>query len=78
MSINLLGWSSIALLNLMQEVQTSFDDLGKLMLGGISAAILVAVAFTLVRLRLRDKSPTTSNFISISATEKKEEKVSGS
>jgi len=78
MSINLLVWFSIALLNLMQEVQTSFDDLGKLMLVGFSAAILVAVAFTLVRLRLRDKSPATSNFISINATENKEEKVSGS
>jgi len=31
-----------------QNAQTNFDDLGKLMLGGFAAAIIVALAFTFV------------------------------
>ena len=60
------------LISLLQENNSAaFDDLGKLLLGGVSAAIVFAVAFTFVRFRLRDKKPPTSNFISISpATDK--------
>ena len=72
MPINLLVGLSITLLNISEQVETSFDDLGKLMLGGISAAILVAVGFTLVRFRLRGKNPPTSNFISINAPQERE------
>lgn len=58
----------IALLSLLQEnpVASNFDDLGKLLLGGMAAAVVVAVAFILVRIKLQDKKPPTSNFISIS------------
>jgi len=55
---------------LLQENTGNFDDLGKLLLGGVAAAIVVAVAFTFVRFRLRDKKPQTSNFISISSEKK--------
>jgi len=55
----------LALINLLQENTSSFDDLGRLLLGGVAAAIVIAVAFTFVRFRLRDKKPQTSNFISI-------------
>jgi hypothetical protein len=55
------------LITLLQENTGNFDDLGKLLLGGVVAAIVVAVGFTLVRFRLRDKKPPTSNFISISS-----------
>lgn len=59
------------LMELLQENATSsFDDLGKLLLYGVAAAIIVAVGFTVVRFRLRDKKPPTSNFISISSEEK--------
>ena len=57
--------NSLALISLLQENTSSFDDLGTLLLGGVAAAIVVAVAFTFVRFRLRDKKPQTSNFISI-------------
>ena len=59
----------IALLSLLQEnpVASNFDDLGKLLLGGMAAAVVVAVAFILVRIKLQDKKPPTSNFISISS-----------
>ena len=55
---------------LFQETPTAaFDDLGKLLLGGTVAAIVLAIGFTLVRLRMRDKKPQTSDFLSISAVE---------
>jgi len=55
----------MVLFNLLQENTGNFDDLGKLLLGGVAAAIVVAVGFTLVRFRLRDKKPQESRFISI-------------
>ena len=56
------------LMELLQEnVTSSFDDLGKLLLGGVAAAIVVAVGFVLVQFRMRDKKPPTSNFISINS-----------
>lgn len=58
---------SLLVINLLQENTNNFDDLGKLLLGGVAAAIVVAVGFTLVRFRMRDKKPPTSNFISISS-----------
>ena len=57
------------LLNLQETTTTAFDDLGKLLLGGTVAAIVLAVGFTVVRLRMRDKKPQTSSFISISSAE---------
>jgi hypothetical protein len=58
------------LITLLQENTGNFDDLGKLLLGGVVAAIVVAVGFTLVRFRLRDKKPQTSDFISINSEKK--------
>ena len=56
------------LMELLQENATSgFEDLGKLLLGGMAAAIVVAVGFVLIQFRLRDKKPPTSNFISINS-----------
>jgi predicted permease len=59
--------NSLVLISLLQETPTNFDDLGTLLLGGVAAAIVLAVGFTLVRFRLRDKKPQTSGFISISS-----------
>ena len=59
--------NSLLLIELFQENSTNFDDLGKLLLGGVAAAIVLAVGFTLVRFRLRDKKPPTSGFISINS-----------
>ncbi|HTG86400.1 MAG TPA: hypothetical protein VL907_05180 [Pyrinomonadaceae bacterium] len=57
------------LLNFQENTTTAFDDLGKLLLGGTVAAILLAIGFTVVRMRMREKRPQTSNFISISSPE---------
>jgi hypothetical protein len=60
----------LCLLFLSDETPTAaFDDMGKLLLGGTVAAVIIAVSFTLVRFRMRDKKPPTSNFISISSVE---------
>lgn len=59
-----------ALLALLQETaaaSTDFNDLGKLLLGGVAAATFVAVALVLVRFKLQDRKPPTSNFISINS-----------
>ena len=58
---------SVTLLGLIQEGPSEFQDLGTLLLVGVAAAIVVAIAFTFVRLKLRDKKPQTSAFISIAA-----------
>ncbi len=71
MILFLLWINSLALITLLQESTTAFNDLGKLLLGGVAAAIVLAIALTLVRLRLRDKKPQTSNFISISSAQEK-------
>ena len=60
----------IALITLLQDTTaatTDFNDLGKLLLGGVAAAIVVAVGLTLVRFKLQDKKPPVSNFISINS-----------
>jgi hypothetical protein len=59
--------NSLALIIVVEENTGNFDDLGKLLLGGVVAAIVVAIAFTFVRFRLRDKKPQRSSFISISS-----------
>ena len=61
------GRDVMVLMNLLQENAGQFDDLGKLLLGGVVAAIVVAVGFTLIRFRLRDKRPQKSSFTSISS-----------
>ncbi|HEX7334678.1 MAG TPA: hypothetical protein VF290_24465 [Pyrinomonadaceae bacterium] len=33
----------------------TFEDLGTLLFGGVAAAIVLAVAFVLIRMRLQDK-----------------------
>ena len=59
----------LSLIWLLQEPDSHFDDLGKLLLGGVIAAIVVAVAFTVIRMKLRDNKPASSSFVSIGSTE---------
>ena len=57
-------------MNLIQESAVSeFNDLGTLLLGGFAAAIGVALIFTFIKLRLRDKRPPTADFITIAQSE---------
>ena len=65
----------ICVFALIDETGTDFNDLGKLMLLGFGAAVVFAVGFTFIRLRLREKAPQTSNFISISSKQEKTEEA---
>lgn len=56
---------------LLQGDVSDFKDLGKLLLGGFVLAVGAGVAFTVVRLRLRDKKPAAAAFLSINSTPKK-------
>jgi hypothetical protein len=58
----------VALLILLQESATDFNDIGKLMLGGFAAAVILAVAFTFFRLKVRERNPHKSSFTSIGST----------
>ncbi len=55
----------VLLLAIQQETETNFNDLGIVLLAGFVGALVFALAFTFVRLRLREKKPQTSNFVSI-------------
>jgi hypothetical protein len=50
-----------------QTPESEFADLGKLLLVGVLAAIVFALACTVIRLRLRDKRPPYPGFISINS-----------
>jgi hypothetical protein len=72
MPIPLFLYKSIVLATSLSTENTfsEFGDLGNLLLGGFVLAIVVAVALTFVRLRLREKRPPAAQFISISEFKK--------
>jgi hypothetical protein len=49
----------------------AFDDLGKLLLGGVAAAILVGIGISLWFRRKKDRGFNSSEFVSIRSTERK-------
>lgn len=64
------GLVSIALLQ--ADLSSDFSDLGMELLGGFVLAVVVAVAYTLIKLRRRDKRPP-AQFISISSSRETDE-----
>jgi len=60
-----LGLLSISILQ--DDTFSDFGDLGKQLLGGFAIAVVVAVAYAFIKLRLRDQKPATQ-FISISSS----------
>lgn len=72
-----LSSSSLILINLQENPTGAFDDLGKLLLAGTVGAVVLAVGFTLVRFRMRDKKPPVSNFISINSVENEKAEKGG-
>lgn len=59
----------VALAMLFQEAATDFNDIGKLMLGGFAVAVILAVALTFFRLKVRERNPRKSTFTSISSAD---------
>jgi hypothetical protein len=48
------------------SIGSDFGGLGRKLLGGFAAAVVVAIALTVIKLRLRDKQPV-AKFISITS-----------
>jgi hypothetical protein len=57
---------SLAISLLQDSVGSDFTDLGRKLLGGFALAVVFAIAFTVIKLRLRDKKPPTA-FISVTS-----------
>jgi hypothetical protein len=62
----------LSLMILQEDPSADFGELGKQLLGGFILAVVVAVAFTFIKLRLRDKKPA-AQFISISSVRELDE-----
>ena len=50
--------------------ECGFEDLGKLLIGGIVLAVLVGIAASLFWRRAKEKNAGTSSFVSIKASER--------
>jgi hypothetical protein len=64
---------SLISLNLLQdETSSDFAGLGKELLGGFVLAVVVAIAYAFIKLRLRDKKPQ-AEFLSINSFQRTDE-----
>lgn len=52
--------------------ECGFNDLGKLLFGGVILAVLVGVGLSILIRRMKEKGPATSEFVSISATKRED------
>lgn len=51
----------------------SFDDLGKLLLGGLLSAVGVAIVVVLIKMKTQGKEGASNDFISISSPRQKDQ-----
>jgi hypothetical protein len=61
-----LALHCLAISLLQDSIGTDFSDLGRKLLGGFALAVVFAIAFTVIKLRLRDKNPPRA-FISVTS-----------
>ena len=62
----------LAISFLQESIGSDFNDMGRKLLIGFVLAVVFAIAFTVIKLRLRDKNPPAA-FISITASPVREE-----
>jgi len=74
MLLSLIPVYVMVLSALEENVTTEFGDLGTLLLAGVLVAMALAIAFTLIRMRLRDKKPRAADVISISSSFQQDKK----
>jgi hypothetical protein len=48
--------------------ECGFDDLGKLLIGGVILAVAVGIGLSVLIRKMKEKDPATSDFVSIRAT----------
>lgn len=71
----MLNAAAMLILILFQDAASSdFDDLGRMLLGGFLAAIILAIGIVVIKRRTEDKNPP-SQFISIATTSGDEETI---
>jgi len=63
--------SLYALIVLSDCDECGFNDLGKLLFGGVIAAILVGVVISILLRRLKDKTSASTEFVSIMSHDRK-------
>ena len=67
----------IVVIDLLEDNTSSdFNDLGRQLIGGFVAAVIIAVAFAFIKLRMREKNPPAP-FISITASKHTDEAAKG-
>ena len=52
--------------------ECGFNDLGKLLFGGLIVAVLVGIAVSVLRHRAKEKAPNSSQFVSIRSSSREE------
>jgi uncharacterized BrkB/YihY/UPF0761 family membrane protein len=72
LALALYQLSQLSIIFLQENTASDFNDLGAQLLGGFVLAVVVAVAFTFIKFRLRNKKPP-AQFISISSFQKTDE-----
>ena len=72
LALTLYHLSLLSISLLQDDTSSDFDDLGRKLLGGFALAVVLAIVFTLIKLRLRDKKPP-AQFISISSSRETDE-----
>ena len=62
----LLHLSYLAINFQQAEIGADFQELGRWLLGGFAGAVAIAITFTVIKLRMKDRRPP-AQFISISS-----------
>jgi hypothetical protein len=68
LTLTFISLNSLSVIFFQEAIGSDFSELGRQLLAGFLVAVAVAVSFTIIKLRRRDKHPPTP-FISIIASE---------